>query len=449
MTKARSGAVFELGDCTPADFPGLLQVLELYPKQRELLQGIFDLCTMDAESGTDMPTLCEHLNIARPTVLQRLAPLMELGLVCNQMRQVHERARSVNVYQLQRPPALPISLPPAGGAPASEVPSSQGHFEFSGQDLAAHRELHYHPDVHRRMKWKADRLIVLSFLAGLRVGKTGADLHRKETRIYMGDRYFNLEVRAPAPLFIPGVLDLRVLIVVFSLIRNSLAHAKSAVTAEDGYVMKMSEICQAMGLEAIAGNKRHLFEQLHRWRSSEFLITADHGALDFANDTFEENRSFNVIAELNVLKHVSAEGKVPELVHLTLPSGILKELRDQNRTLSMHQEIIRERKPKPYYHLVYFWCRRVVKHAVTPRIYTLSHLHREIQPKMTLKRFRAVWLEVLRDHQVSALEGTAKIPGYLIRYNRQREEAAIVADPTDPIVGENSPYQLAEEQRTD
>lgn len=448
MTKRGSGALFELGDCTQEDLPALFRVLELYPKQRELLQGLFDLCAA-GEGATDMPSLCEHLNIARPTVLQRLSRLVELGLVSSEMKQVYQGARSVNVYRVQRPPALPEALPgQQENAPAATESAQQSELDFVGQDLVGHRELHYHPEVHRRMKWKADRLIVLSFLAGLRVGKTGVEVHRKETRIYMGDRYFNLEVRAPTGSFIPSVVDLRVLIVVFSLIRDSLSHAKSVVSAEEGYLIKMSEICAAMGLEPLPGNKRHLYEQLHRWRSSEFLITGDHGALSFASDTFEEHHSFNVIAELHVLKHVSAEGKTPELIHLTLPSGILKELRDRNRTLSIHQQILRERKPKPNYHLVYYWCRRVVQHADTPKIFSLTHLHREIRPHLTLKRFRAEFLEVLRDHQVNAMEQSAKIPGYLLRYNRERDEVAIMADPQDPIVGENSPHQLSEEKRT-
>ena len=450
MTKRGSGALFELGNCTQGDLSALFRVLELYPKQRELLQGLFDLCGAN-EGVTDMPSLCEHLNIARPTVLQRLSRLIELGLVSSEMKQIYQGARSVNVYQVQRPPSPPPADVPAIAQEtpvASMEPEQQGQFDFVAQDLVGHRELHYHPEVHRRMKWKADRLIVLSFLSGLRVGKTGVEVNRKETRIYMGDRYFNLEVRAPAGSFIPSVVDLRVLIVVFSLIRDSLSHAKSVVSAEEGYLIKMSEICAAMGLDPLPGNKRHLYEQLHRWRSSEFLITGDHGALSFASDAFEEHHSFNVIAELHVLKHVSAEGKTPELIHLTLPGGILKELRDRNRTLSIHQQILRERKPKPHYHLVYYWCRRVVQHADTPKVFALSHLHREIRPHLSLKRFRAEFLEVLRDHAVNAMEQSAKIPGYLLRYNRERDEVAIMADPVDPIVGENSPHQLSEEKRT-
>ena len=451
MAKARSGALFELGECVPSDLPALLQALELYPKQRQLVLGIFDLCAADEARATDMPSLCEHLNIARPTVLQRLSRLLELGVVLSEMRQVHEGARSVNVYRVQRPTTLSPLIPALGsGEPDSPVEAgAQSQFEFLSKDLVGHRELHYHPDVHRRMKWKADRLIVLSFLSGLRVGKTGVEVNRKETRIYMGDRYFNLEVRAPTGSFIPSVVDLRVLIIVFSLIRDSLQHAKTLVSSEEGYVIKMSEICAAMGLEPLPGNKRHLFEQLHRWRSSEFLITEDHGALTFAEDAIEENKSFNVIAELHVLKRVSREGKTPELIHLTLAPGILKELRDRSRTLSIHQQILRERKPKPHYHLIYYWCRRVVQHADEPKFFALAHLHREIRPHLSLKRFRAEFLEVLRDHQVLGDPLSAKIPGYLVRYMRDRDHVAIMADPKDPIVGESSPYQLAaEEQRT-
>jgi hypothetical protein len=455
MTRRGSGALFELGSCTQEDLPVLFHTLEMYPKQCELLQVLFDLCG-EGDGTTDMPSLCERLNIARPTVLQRLARLIELGIVSSEMKQVYEGARSVNVYRIRRPPAAPSLQPPSPAVghelPATVAPNSesefgqQGELEFIGRDLVGHRELHYHPDVHRRMTWKADRLIVLSFLAGLRVGKTGVEVSQKQTRIYMGDRYFTLQVRAPTGAFIPSVVDLRVLIVVFSLIRDSLFHNKP-VSDDGGYLIKMEEICAAMSLDPLPGNKRHLYDQLYRWRYSEFVITGDHGALSFASGVFEKDSSFNVISELHVLKHVTKEGKTPELVYLALAPGIQRELRDLKSTLSIHQQILRERKPKPQYHLVYYWCRRVVQHAEQPKTFSLVHMHREIRPQLSLKRFRAEFLEVLRDHYVPGEQAT-KIPGYLLRYHRERDEVSIMADPLDPIVGDNSPYRLAEEKRT-
>ena len=449
MSKERSGALFELGDCTIEDLPTLFRGLELYPKQCELLQGIFDLCAADEQGSTDMPSLCEHLNIARPTVLQRLGRLVELGMVSSEMRQVHEGLRRSNVYQVQRPIAVSqgTALPVPVAADDSETPPAvrgQSEFEFANKELVGHRELHYHPDVHRRMKWKADRLVVFSFLAGLRLGT--ASPSRKVTRIYMGERYFNLEVRAPSGSLIAGVTDLRVLIVVFSLIRESLIHAKGIVGAEEGYLIKMEEICQAMGMDPLPGNKRSLYEQLHRWRSSEFIISDDRGALRFADDAIEENKSFNVISELHVLKHVSPAGKTPELIHLALAPGIMKELRDRSRTLSIHQQILRDRKPSPLYHLFYYWCRRVVQHAQEPKFFTVSHLQRELLPHMTVIRARSELLVLVSEHRMGGDPHYAKFPGYLARFHQERDGVSIMADPADPLVGENSPYQLAAEE---
>jgi hypothetical protein len=436
-----------------------VEALLKYPKQRELVEHIFDLCLEDPEFTTDMPTLMERTGISRPTILQRLEKLTALNRVVVTKDQVYSGMRSVNVYQLVRPTAATLALPaPIPPDPDSELleelpvypmasgDSQQAAFEFIGTNLPDVTQLHYHPEVNDRLAWKGERFTVFSLMAGLRVGRHGKDVSIKQTRIYMGQAWFLLEVRSVQESIIPSIIDLRVLIVVCTLIKEHLDHAENQGDPNKGYLLSMTSICQAMDMPAIGGNKRYLYEQLQRWKTSEFVIKqAMHGALRSTPPwLFAINRLFNIVIDLLVVQAIGTDGATPEMVHIILHPAMIEALRDHRQSLSIHPEILRARKPQPFLHLMYYWCRRVVKHSLAPQIYRLDHLHREIKPSVSLIKFRGELLALLKRHRTHRPNtGDSLIPGYILRYNEQADELMVRVQPDDKIIGENSPAAQA------
>jgi len=198
------------------------------------------------------------------------------------------------------------------------------------------------------------------------------------------------------------------------------------------------------------------------------------GALEWAKG-IELEEEFSIVSRINTVKFLRTEGGSPEIIQVWLDPFMLAALCDLDRNFIIHPEILRDRKPKPFMHLYYYWCRRVVQLDHEEKIFTLEHLNRELQPDQTdLRRFRAATLEVMEEWEIKDIPahypsklllsgqerlireaGTpvsarkrgkkslmiARIPGYLLRYSN--DELGVWVDPDDELIGEPNRRRIA------
>src|SRR5581483_11906312 len=144
-----------------------------------------------------------------------------------------------------------------------------------GEDLIGRAvELRYDAMLDRNMPWKGERFVVFNLTALLRSGRTGASTQIMRAKIRQGKRYCVAEARAAAGTMLAGVLDLRPLVVLLTLVRQHL-NALGGRRAENLFTINMRDVCEAMALEPSSSNIRAVFAQIKRWRQTSYEIVED------------------------------------------------------------------------------------------------------------------------------------------------------------------------------
>jgi hypothetical protein len=450
LAKSRRGALFSLGAVAPSSRTHYTLPLE----QRSalaFLDALFDLAGNSADSAVDMQSLQERLGLQRPTILNVVGQLMTAGFLLKTEIAYYPGRRSVTLYVLVPPDEIPSDMD-------TQVPAAPAanQLELPMAELLVQRavQLRYDPVLDRNMPWKGERLIVFNLTALLRSGRTGSETQLVRAEIRQGKRYCQAEARAAVGTMVAGVLDLRPLIVLLTLVRQHLK-ALDGRPAENLFTIGLRDVCEAMAIEPSSSNIRAVFAQLKRWWQTTFMIVDDiYGMFDWAPNAFEVGQGFSVISGLNYVSWVGREGATPDILQVRLFQPIYEALLESDRALSVHKEILQDRKPHPLRHKLYYWCRRVIQHQHEPREYLLDHVRAEIQPSKSLNAFRRELREALAEEFVVAEQTyRARLPGYILWYqpNPQRpkqDRLRAAADPRDPIVGEGSAYarrHLAEE----
>ncbi len=444
LAKVRRGALFSLGAVAPSD----RSRYSLSIQQRSalaFLDAFFDLAGASQDSAVDMQSLQERLELQRPTILNVVGQLISAGLLLKTDIAYYPGRRSVTLYVLVPPDEVPSPSDSDSQLPAK---SAASQLELPMAELLVQQavQLRYDPVLDRNMPWKGERLIVFNLTALLRSGRTGSETQLVRAQIRQGKRYCHAEARAAAGTMVAGVLDLRPLIVLLTLVRQ---HLKALVgrPAENVFTIGLRDVCEAMAIESSSSNIRAVFAQLKRWWQTSFMIVDDiYGMFDWAPNAFEVGQGFSVISGLNYVSWVGREGATPEIIQVRLFQPIYEALLESDRALSVHKEILQDRKPHPLRHKLYYWCRRVVQHQHEPREYLLDHVRAEIQPAKSLNAFRRELREALAAEFVVAEQAyRARLPGYILWYqpNPRRPKHDLIraaADPRDPIVGEGSAY---------
>jgi Replication initiator protein A len=442
LARLRAGALFSLGSVAPGD----RSRYTLPVQQRSalaFLDAFFDLAGASPDSAVDMQALQQRLELRRPTILNAVDQLIAAGLLLKTQIAYYPGRRSVTLYVLV--PSDEVPSPDELEAP-QKAAASQLELPMAELLVTKAVQLRYDPVLDRNMPWKGERLIVFNLTALLRSGRTGAETQLARAQIRQGKRYCHAEARAAAGTMVAGVLDLRPLIVLLTLVRQHLK-ALEGRPADNVFTIALRDICEAMAIEPSSSNVRAIFAQLKRWWQTTFMIVDDiYGMFDWAPDAFEVGQGFSVISGLNYVSWVGREGATPEIIQVRLFQPIYEALLESDRALSVHKEILQDRKPHPLRHKLYYWCRRVVQHQHEPREYLLDHVRGEIQPAKSLNAFRRELREALAAEFVAAEQAyRARLPGYLLWYqpNSKRPKHDIIraaADPRDPIVGEGSAY---------
>ena len=444
LAKMRRGALFSLGAVAPSD-RGRYSLSIQQRSALAFLDAFFDLAGASQDSAVDMQSLQERLELQRPTILNVVGQLISAGLLLKTDIAYYPGRRSVTLYVLVPPDEVPSPSDSDSQLPAK---SAASQLELPMAELLVQQavQLRYDPVLDRNMPWKGERLIVFNLTALLRSGRTGSETQLVRAQIRQGKRYCHAEARAAAGTMVAGVLDLRPLIVLLTLVRQHLK-ALDGRPAENVFTIGLRDVCEAMAIESSSSNIRAVFAQLKRWWQTSFMIVDDiYGMFDWAPNAFEVGQGFSVISGLNYVSWVGREGATPEIIQVRLFQPIYEALLESDRALSVHKEILQDRKPHPLRHKLYYWCRRVVQHQHEPREYLLDHVRAEIQPAKSLNAFRRELREALAEEFVVAEQAyRARLPGYILWYqpNSKRPKHDLIraaADPRDPIVGEGSAY---------
>ena len=441
LAKSRQGALFSLGAVTPSD-RGRYSLPIQQRSALAFLDAFFDLAGASQDSAVDMHSMQERLELQRPTILNVVGQLISAGLLLKTDIAYYPGRRSVTLYVLVPPDEAPRPT----GIEISKLAASQLELPMAELLVQKAVQLRYDPVLDRNMPWKGERLIVFNLTALLRSGRTGSETQLVRAQIRQGKRYCQAEARAAAGTMVAGVLDLRPLIVLLTLVRQHLK-ALDGRPAENVFTIGLRDVCEAMAIEPSSSNIRAVFAQLKRWWQTSFMIVDDiYGMFDWAPNAFEVGQGFSVISGLNYVSWVGREGATPEIIQVRLFQPIYEALLESDRALSVHKEILQDRKPHPLRHKLYYWCRRVVQHQHEPREYLLDHVRAEIQPAKPLNAFRRELREALAEEFVAAEQAyRARLPGYILWYqpNPKRPKHDLIraaADPRDPIVGEGSAY---------
>ena len=432
--------------------PGDRHRYPLPPERRSehaLLDAIFDLAGSAADYAVDMGALQDRLGLKRPAILKTVSTLMASGVLHKGEIAYYPGRRSVTLYVLAPADELPPPPSPALTAepPQLDLPMGQDLFDQAVQ-------LRYDPLLDRNIPWKGERLVVFNLTALLRSGRTGANTQIIQTKIRQGKRYCQAEARAAVGTMLAGVLDLRPLVVLLTLVRQHL-NALEGRPGENLFTINLRDVCEAMAIEGSSSNIRAIYAQLQRWWRTTYLILEDlYGMFDWAPNLFDRGKGFSVIADWEYVSWIGADGVTPEIIRVSLHRSIYEALKESDRALSVHKEIIQDRQPHPLRHKLYYWCRRVVQHEHEPREFLLDHVREEIDPKKPLPEFRRELREALAPEMEAGRPYQARVPGYRIWYrpNERRPKHDVLsmgADPRDAIVGEGSAYarrQIAQGQ---
>jgi len=217
LAKVRRGALFSLGAVAPSD----RSRYRLSIQQRSalaFLDAFFDLASASPDSAVDMQSLQERLELQRPTILNVLGQLISAGLLLKTDIAYYPGRRSVTLYVLVPPDEVPSQSDSASELPGK---SAASQLELPMAELLVQQavQLRYDPVLDRNMPWKGERLIVFNLTALLRSGRTGSETQVVRAQIRQGKRYCHAEARAAAGTMVAGVLDLRPLIVLLTLVR--------------------------------------------------------------------------------------------------------------------------------------------------------------------------------------------------------------------------------------
>ena len=439
LASDRQGALFSLGSVAPGD----RHRYSPPPERRgehALLDALFDLAGTAADFAVDMGALEDRLGLKRPAILKTVGTLMTSGVLHKSEIAYYPGRRSVTLYVL-----APADELPAAPLPALAAEPPQLHLPM-GQDIfnqAIH--LRYDTALDRNMPWKGERLVVFNLTALLRSGRTGANTQMIQTEIRQGKRYCKAEARAAVGTMLAGILDLRPLVVLLTLVRQHL-NALNGRPAENLFTINLRDICEAMAIESSSSNIRAVFAQISRWWRTTYVIIEDlYGMFDWAPNLWDGGKGFSVIGTLDYVSWIGRHGVTPEIIQVRLHLPIYEALKESDRALSVHKEIIQDRELQPLRHKMYYWCRRVVQHDHEPRQFLLDHIRAEIDPMTPLPEFRREIREALAPAMEAGRPYQARLPGYLFWYqpNERRPKHDLVligADPRDGIVGKGSAY---------
>jgi len=405
-----------------------------------LLDALFDLAGSAADYAVDMRSMEDRLGLKRPAILKALGTLIGSGVFHKGEVAYYPGRRSVTLYVLAPADELAQAPVPALSAEPPQLDLPMGADLF-GQAI----QLRYDAQLDRNIPWKGERLVVFNLTALLRSGKHGANTEIIRTHIRQGKRYCQAEARAAAGTLLAGVLDLRPLIVLLTLIRQHL-HALDGRSAENLFTISLRDICEALALEGSSGNVRAVFAQLKRWWQTTYLLVDDlYGMFDWAPNLAEGGQGFSVITGLDYVSWLGRDGLTPEKVRVRLYPPIYEALKESTRMLSVHKEIVQDRHPPALKHKLYYWCRRVVQHHHEPRQFLLDHIREELEPWKSLPEFRRELREAIAPEWEAGRPFQVRVPGYLIGYQpnlrRPKHDVLLIgADPRDLIVGEGSAY---------
>lgn len=440
LAKSRRGALFSLGE-VPASGRNQFPFDPARRPENSFLDALFDLAGSSPDYATDVSSLEEHLGVSRPAILKACSKLISLGLLVKAEVAYYPHRRAVSVYVLQ--PEVAAPSPP----PLTAVIPVQTEMPIGEELLRQAVTLRYDTRLDRTLPWKGERLIVFNLTALLRSGRTGPDTQSISLQLRQGKRYCQAEARAAAGTMLAGVLDLRPLIVLLTLVRQHLVALNSNVVPENLFQIRLRDICEALAIDPSSSNARAIHAQLERWLTTTFRIVDDlYGIFDWVEreGVGALSRGFQVFSGFDALSWAGQEGLTPDVIQVRLYPPIFQALRGTDRVLSVHKEILQDRKPHPLRHKLYYWCRRVVQHSHEPREYLLDHVRSEVTPKKPLPEFRRELREALAEHAKQGESFRAWLPGYRLQYQpsprAKHDVISIWADPRDPVVGEDTNF---------
>jgi hypothetical protein len=256
--------------------------------------------------------------------------------------------------------------------------------------------------------------------------------------------------RAADGILLPTVFDLRLLVVLMTLVWKDI-DVQNGQMGPNLFTVGLLDICDALHVESLSGNATSICQRLMRWRHTRFELIEDRsGVFEWAYDIFRPGVAFSVLSHLCP----AGGGATPDRIQFSFSRPVFEALGRKERTLSVHSDIIASREIRALEMGLYLWCRRVGKHNHEPREYRLDHLREEIAPRKTITQFRKEFRTVFSKHTPRGQPFVASISGYHIRYRPdtkrpKRDLIVTFADHADHIVGKDSAYSRPKRGVTD
>ncbi|MEJ1487111.1 MAG: hypothetical protein RPU72_01910 [Candidatus Sedimenticola sp. (ex Thyasira tokunagai)] len=433
----RRGSIFSLGELADATLEELLLVVDNnFPKAAAVFQAILDIALEDTERRTDMASVCDQANVNSNQAAYRMKQLVTAGFATkgyeepSALERSHKKKRCI-LYTLCKPDTTVMAV--------------ANRRSFTPEKIPEQLSLRMGEHIPAKIPWKGERLSVFTLLAAFRLGnraQKGAE--SKLVPIYIGKERFDVEVSTEVGKATLGILDVRVLIAVFSLIHAH--HQRGDLPKNGDLAVTLKEIIDRLpGWEDCGARRRQVLSSLQRAESTGFLIRTDGSSLvDHFDGQVSINEKFRLITKIRWVSFKQNGSELPEAIALKLDDDLYARLigQEAENLLSIHDSALAEK--NPFTLMFYFWCRRAIGHhggKSHPR--TIIHLNREITPLYPKWKFKGMVLDMISRHlQVG---DTALIHGYKVTYSEESDLLWIWPDESDELIGRNSYYALKQE----
>lgn len=443
----RNGAIFSIGRNDGVALPHFLSLVSADSYSHQLIQALFDLCDDDPESLADMSLVMMRMSWSRSYVIKHCNELIKKQILTKSTIQLNDKKRSRTFYCLNDVKEIAVPEKEGGEQQALNLQDQGNRLDEDQRKkiiksvenaltLDADQFLRYPGVSPLDYVFKGELFIIFCLIPALRMSTSGKNTAGDfDVRVNMGKEWFDLRVRGQYGSLNAGVTDLRILIALFSLIDEKIRYNESV---HNPFIVGLDDLCEALGYEKEGGNKRQIMAMLERWEGTGFkIINMTPVLLEKYDGELVVDKLFRVITSITSLSTRDRKSKVktPELLQINLDPFVFSRLQEFNRKIRVHSEILTERKPSPFAHAFYYWCRRVVQHSATPKTFTLDHLHREISPQTSWARFKKNMNNLVSDRWDTDLK-YSKYTGYCFRLINGT--LRIWADKNDPIIGEKS-----------
>jgi hypothetical protein len=336
-----------------------------------------------------------------------------------------------------------LTLPSRAAAACGLQPQEQKSHEPLKLDAVLQLSLDFiRRELASAATFKGEKFSVFTLLPSLRTGHYSARTRGPyEVPIWIGREHFRVTVRPEATRNPMGVLDLRLLSVLVSIIATQV---KVGLPVANPFVVEVATLLEAMGLPKDGGNKRYILEVMERLEATGFTIDGMSAELaERYRGLVTAEKRFRLVTGYTVVSWRGRGGKTPEFIRITLDEDLFRRVvasPEDGLLLSLHPSAMRERAPLAL--KVYYWARRAVQHSHEPTSWTWAHLHREIEPLANTTLFRRDVRKSILQGRYDPQKGAAVLHGYLLKEDAARKLVYMWADPRDFIVGRDAYYDL-------